>query len=373
MVPTRSPFPPPPEVRNLLGALWAFGFVVMLLGAAPALGVVVVARFALLCGLGAALSTALWVLVARARGGPPVVGVALLSLGALAALAVQVGADLLSAWLALNLFDAEVVRSQIVSSRPAAALTMRLIAETGVVLYIGLFGVFAIAAASLLSLAEARERDRQLAEAHAAADRAQLAALRLQLGPHFLFNTLNAIGALVATGRPAEAEAMIDRLSDVLRASLAPGPETLVPLRDELASTRAYLEIEAVRFRDRMTVAYACPPDLEGALTPGFLLQPLVENAVKYAVAPALRPVCIRVSARRDGEDLVLAVEDDGAGEAPAVAGGTGLGLRNVRDRLALLFGPRGRLDAGPVAGGFRVEARQPLAFAPERVREAVP
>ncbi|MBW8302343.1 MAG: hypothetical protein K0M78_00035 [Brevundimonas sp.] len=128
-----------------------------------------------------------------------------------------------------------------------------------------------------------------------------------------------------------------------------------------------------MRFRDRMTVEYDCPAELAGALTPGFLLQPLVENAVKYAVAPALRPVRIRVSARRDGEDLVLAVEDDGAGEAPPPPPRPGHRRRHLPARLALLFGPRGRLEAGPVAGGFRVEARQPLAFAPERVLEAVP
>lgn len=370
MVSTGSTFPPPPEVRNLAVALWAFGFVVMVLGAAPNIGLVVAARFALLSGLGVALSTALWILVARGRGERPGVAIALLCLGVLAALAAQVGMDLLSARLALDLFDTEVVRSLIVSSRPSTALTMRLIAETGVVLYIGLFGVFAIAAGALASVAEARERDRQVAEARAAADRAQLAALRLQLGPHFLFNTLNAIGALVTTGRPAEAEAMIDRLSDVLRASLAPGPESLVPLHEELAATRAYLEIEAVRFRDRMKVEYDCPPELASARTPGFMLQPLVENAVKYAVAPALRPVCIRVSARRDGDDLVLAVEDDGAGAPPGTAG-TGLGLRNVSERLGLLFGSRGRLEVGAVGGGFRAEARQPLAYGPDPLPEA--
>jgi hypothetical protein len=364
----QSAFPPPPEVRGLIGALWVFGFSVMVLGAAPALDVAVTARFALLALSGAALSVGLWILAARFRGRGAVLPVAVLCLGVLVALAVQVGADLVSASLASRLFDANVVQSLVVSSRPSAALIMRLIAETGVILYIGLFGVFAISASSLLSLIETRERDRLLVEARAAADRAQLAALRLQLSPHFLFNTLNAIGALVTTGRAVEAEAMIDRLSDVLRASLAPGMDSLVPLADELAVTRAYLDIEAVRFRDRMTVDYDCPPELDRALTPGFLLQPLVENAVKYAVAPALRPTRIRVSARREGDELVLAVEDDGPGEGRPSASGTGLGLRNVRERLGLLFGARGRLKAGPSGPGFRVEARQPLAFAPEPV-----
>ena len=91
---------------------------------------------------------------------------------------------------------------------------------------------------------------------------------------------------------------------------------------------------------------------------------------MKYAVAPALRPVCIRVSARRDGDDLVLAVEDDGAGAPPGTAG-TGLGLRNVSERLGLLFGSRGRLEVGAVGGGFRAEARQPLAYGPDPLPEA--
>lgn len=362
----RVPVPLPSEVRRLIVTLWTFGFLVMVLGALPAHGLAVTVRFALLALFGAGLSAGLWVLALRVRGLQAGRGVALLCLGVLIVLVIQIGVDLASAKLALQLFDAEVVRSQIVSSRPSAALTMRLIAETGIVLYIGLFGVFAISASALLSLIEARERDRLLVEARAAADRARLAALRLQLSPHFLFNTLNAVAALVVTGRAAEAEAMIDRLSDVLRHSLSSEADHPVPLEEELAVTRAYLEIEAVRFRDRMTVDYDCPPDLVRALTPAFLLQPLVENAVKYAVAPALRPVRIRVAARREGDELVLTIEDEGADEAARPAAGTGLGLRNVRERLALLYGPRGRLEAGPSGGGFRAEIRQPLTFAPD-------
>jgi signal transduction histidine kinase len=217
--------------------------------------------------------------------------------------------------------------------------------------------------------ARARERERLLAdartaasEANAAASAARLAALRYQLNPHFLFNTLNAISSLVVTRRSVEADAMLAKLSDFLRATLSADPEALIALEDELATLQSYLEIESVRFGDRLAVEFVCPPDLHDALVPSFVLQPLVENAIKYAVSPTSRTVTIRVEATSDGPDLVVTVDDDGDGARAAEArAGTGVGLRNIRQRLDALYGARGVLEAARCERGFLAVVRLPL------------
>ncbi len=209
-------------------------------------------------------------------------------------------------------------------------------------------------------LADARAR---AAEAEAAATAARLAALRYQLNPHFLFNTLNAVSSAVITGRSAEAEAMLERLAEFLRVTLAADPAGLTPLEDEFATLQAYLEIESVRFRDRLGVEFSCPPELRQALAPSFLLQPLIENAIKHGVSRTTRPVTVRLEAARDGDDLVILVEDDAeaAGEA---AHGAGVGLLNVRQRLEVLYGPRGVLQTTARERGFLALVRLPLQWA---------
>lgn len=227
-------------------------------------------------------------------------------------------------------------------------------------IYFWIYALYA-AAMKLLGAAEmARERDEQLARARAAADKAQLAALRYQLNPHFLFNTLNAISSLIVTNNNAEAEATMGRLSAFLRSSLAADPNGLIALEDELDTVDAYLAIEAVRFGARLKVTMTAPPDLLDAQVPGFLLQPLVENAMKYAVAPSVAPVALTLTCAQHGEDLVLVVDDDGQIVDDGI-GGTGVGLKNVRERLQLLYGARGRLEIGRTAEGFRAEVRLPL------------
>lgn len=218
----------------------------------------------------------------------------------------------------------------------------------------------------MIAVRVTRERERQLADARAQAlaaeaqaSAARLAALRYQLNPHFLFNTLNAVSSAVITGRNDEAESMLARLAEFLRLTLAADPEAMIPLEDELATLQAYLEIESVRFRDRLGVEFSCPNELRGALVPSFILQPLIENAIKHGVALTSRPVTIRLEASRDGEDLVVIVEDDG--EAVTQAAGMGVGLTNVRQRLEVLYGPRGVLQAAPRERGFLVLVRIPL------------
>ena len=208
------------------------------------------------------------------------------------------------------------------------------------------------------------ERDLQLAEARTLAQTAQLTALRLQLNPHFLFNTLNAISSLIVTGRNRDGEAMLAKLCVFLRTALVSDGRGEVTLGEELETLQTYLEIESVRFGDRLTVEFAAADELLELPVPSFILQPLVENAVKHGVAPTSRPVVLRVGARRDGQDLILSVSDNGGAARPA-GPGTGVGLDNTRRRLEVIYGPRGRLETLAHDGGFTALIRLPAPQAP--------
>lgn len=223
--------------------------------------------------------------------------------------------------------------------------------------------IFACAVALTLARIQADERERTLAAARAAAQEAQLAALRFQVNPHFLFNALNAVTSLVGAGRNPEAVAVVSRLSSFFRASLGVPPGASARLQDELDVVGSYLEIEAARFGERLAVEIDAPEELYSALIPHFLLQPLVENAVKHGVAGSKRRVAVRVAARAEGEVLILTVADDGAATGPAPVG-AGIGLPNVAARLEALFGQKGRLVTRPLNPGFEAEVRMPLAFA---------
>ncbi len=205
-----------------------------------------------------------------------------------------------------------------------------------------------------------RASERETARLRTAAQTAELRALRYQVNPHFLFNTLNSISSLVMSDRRGDAETMILNLSTFFRTSLAAEPTEDVPLADEVALQRLYLEIEAVRFPQRLRSAFDIAPEAERACVPGLLLQPLIENAIKHGVAPARRPVEVLVRARIEGAQLVIEVSDDGEGvQGPQ---GTCVGLRNVRDRLTVRFGDAASLEAGPRAeGGFTVTIRIPV------------
>jgi sulfur relay (sulfurtransferase) DsrF/TusC family protein len=171
------------------------------------------------------------------------------------------------------------------------------------------------------------QQERRIAEANMAAQQAQLAALRYQLNPHFLFNSLNSISALIVTGRNKDAEAMTNRLSGFLRSSLYADPTGLIPLDEELALTEEYLDIESVRFGERLVASVDCAPDACAALVPSFLVQPLVENAVKHGVARSSAPIEIEIGAAIvEGRLLItvancLAPADADAGEAQFNAG----------------------------------------------------
>jgi two-component system, LytTR family, sensor kinase len=166
---------------------------------------------------------------------------------------------------------------------------------------------------------------------------AQLQALRMELNPHFLFNTLNAIVALVRKGDNARADTMLVRLSGLLRVALA--REAMeVPLRRELELLDLYLDIERIRFAERLTVEFVVDPSASDALLPIMVLQPLVENSLRHGIALREGPGFVRVAAHRSGSAVVIDVIDSGSGGA-ATNGANGIGLTNVRQRLRALYG----------------------------------
>lgn len=195
-----------------------------------------------------------------------------------------------------------------------------------------------------------RWRDRAdtlaLAEAQARRDhlQAQLESVHARVQPHFLFNALNTVAALIDED-PELAISAVERLSALLRRSLDDAGQNLVPLDDELSLARDYVALERMRFEDRLDVRFDVDDAVLQEAVPRFCLQPLVENAVRHGMR-AGRPLHVQVSARREGTRLVLTVEDDGAGSSNNP--GTGSGRRDLRRRLQLHFGPDARLASGP-------------------------
>jgi two-component system LytT family sensor kinase len=220
---------------------------------------------------------------------------------------------------------------------------------------------------ALLTGEKARAAERREGTYRRAAKAAELRSLRYQVNPHFLFNTLNSLSALVLTGKTQAAEKVIQTLSTFYRRSLADDPTADVPLREEFALQRLYLDIEAIRFPRRLRARYELPDELEDVRVPGMILQPLVENSVKHAVAPSSGAVTITLAAREEYGRLVLTVSDDGQG---AGAGGSrdgyGIGLVNVRDRLAARFGDAATIVSGPVPGGYSTQLRMPILHQPD-------
>ncbi|MGN6590931.1 MAG: sensor histidine kinase [Sphingomicrobium sp.] len=216
--------------------------------------------------------------------------------------------------------------------------------------------------------AEALGAQRRLADAESAAQAAQVRALRYQVNPHFLFNTLNSLSSLVMTGRTDRAEAMLLALSTFFRTSLSLDPSADVSLAEEIDLQRLYLDIEMARFPDRLTVEIDVPADLEQARLPALLLQPLVENAIKYGVSKSRKAVVIRIEARRTEQHRMTVevsnhLKHRGKEELPAATHeGTGLGLTNVSQRLEARWGTRASCRYGPMSGGgYKVSLTMPV------------
>jgi two-component system, LytTR family, sensor kinase len=208
---------------------------------------------------------------------------------------------------------------------------------------------------------EAMNLKAQAAQLQAQLADARLSALRTQLNPHFLFNTLNAISALVERD-PRGVRRMIARLSELLRTSLDEADEPEVPLNRELAFIDRYLEVMQIRFQGRLHVRMHTDPEASAALVPNLILQPLVENAVKHGVSKMIGAGRIEIRARREGERVVLTVQDNGPGLVNGRAPSSeGVGLRNTRARLAQLYGAEQSLALRAAAdGGFIAEVSLP-------------
>ncbi len=202
----------------------------------------------------------------------------------------------------------------------------------------------------------------RVSEANAMAQEAQLAALRYQLNPHFLFNALNSISSLIITNRNYDAEEMTQRLCAFLRGSISLDANELIPLEDELSLTQEYLEVERVRFGERLNIALTCTDEAGSALVPGLLVQPLVENAVKHGVARSTRPIAVTIDARLDNGALIITVANDLPVSTTVIGSShsAGVGLANIRRRLAVLFGDHASFRTEEADGRFTATLRLP-------------
>jgi two-component system, LytTR family, sensor histidine kinase AlgZ len=236
--------------------------------------------------------------------------------------------------------------------QPAAHLD--LLFGVGILLYLLSAGLHYAALAAEAS----REASLQVAEAHSLARDAELHALRMQINPHFLFNSLHSIAAL-ATLDGLRARDMCIKLSDFLRSSLGLGKRDSIPLREELALARSYLEVEQVRFGARLQFSENIQDSCQDCDVPALLLQPLVENAVKHGIAGLVEGGAIRLSVERLGENVRVAVENGFDPDAPP-PNRLGMGLPHVRRRLELRYGGAASLEAAGTEGIYRVELRFP-------------
>jgi signal transduction histidine kinase len=239
----------------------------------------------------------------------------------------------------------------LLNSLVVSLLHRRLVLDAGPLLgpYLVLGVWIYVMVAGVSYAARATER---AARAEAIAARSQLAALRAQLDPHFLFNALHTVVQLIPR-EPKLAAQAAERLAGLLRTSIEEDRD-LVPLASEWSFVERYLDIERIRFGDRLRVHVEIPPAAQGALVPSFALQSLVENAVRHGAAPRVEPTDLTVTAAAIDGRLTLRVADSGAGATPAQVEGGGTGLRRLRERLDALYGSRGRLEVVTAPGaGF--------------------
>jgi sensor histidine kinase YesM len=210
----------------------------------------------------------------------------------------------------------------------------------------------------LLAIGASQQAERRALEFEIASREAELRALRAQIHPHFLFNSLNSINALIAA-RPEEARQLCVRLADFLRRSLTVGSRETIPLAEELDLAEQLLGIEKVRFGDRLSHAVVADDAARACVVPPLLLQPLVENAVTHGIAQMLEGGEIRIEAERRGPELRISIRNPRDPDAPSRKG-TGIGLQNVKRRLLALHGDAAEVRAVPDGEAFRVELRLP-------------
>ena len=333
--------------------LWCFAFVLVDVASAMqgrSLPTMMFASNIPMIALGVVMALAVASVFDRLGGRNAALKLAVLGCGVIVAGAVHTGLDFL--WLrtlAYTVFPAW--REWALNTDPSRVFTLYILYNWNYALTVAL--IWSARTSDVARLNEARA-----AAFEAAAHRAEAAALRLQLNPHFLFNTLNGIASLVVRRKSAQAEEMIGRLADFLRSSLAADPTALIPLRQELATVRAYLHIEDARFGERMRVSYDVEDAALDVPVPNFLLQPLIENAVKYGVARARRGADVEIAARRHGTMLHLSVSNSEFGVAPADAdrSGNGIGLSNTRQRLHSLYRDAASVRISASPGSYRCD-----------------
>jgi two-component system sensor histidine kinase AlgZ len=235
------------------------------------------------------------------------------------------------------------------------------LAQAATVFVIGML-LFLLAAAAhyvLIAVDEHREAERRTLEMQVLAREAELRALRAQIDPHFLFNSLNSISALTVSD-PQGARRMCLLLADFLRSSLVLGAKKEIPVSDELRLVESFLDIEKVRYGNRLSVVRNVDPNCNGCLVPPLLIQPLVENAIRHGIAPLVDGGTIRMDVQRDGTQLEIVLENPVDSGGTTAKDGAGVGLENVRSRLAKLFANEARMDVSHENTRFQVRLRFP-------------
>jgi sensor histidine kinase YesM len=261
--------------------------------------------------------------------------------------AVWVGLGWVWTWLLGYVFTTEALDARYTAQ-------MLILFISGVLLFL-----LAVAFNYLLITFEVSQRAESKAlELQVLAREAELRALRAQIDPHFLFNSLNSISALVMVD-PAAARRMCVLLADFLRGSLKLGSEQRIPLSEEIRLAECYLDIERVRLGSRLQIDREIDPRCEKCLVPPLIMQPLVENAITHGVAPALEGGTVTLQAERNGAGVKIVIENPFEPETVS-RNGTGVGLKNVKMRLASLYSGNARMDVNKDAGRFRVELQLP-------------
>lgn len=272
------------------------------------------------------------------------------------------------AWAVCSLLHA-LIRSRDYDAATASTSFARYVGMTSIAWMPSTFLLYVVTVGAALwmrALAHAQQRERERTAMSVELARAELNALRSQLHPHFLFNTLNTIAILIRERETEVSARLVTQLGDVLRHVLRGTRANVAPLADEIALVATYLEIEQVRFGDRLSVSWSVEDDTLAAEVPSLVLQPLVENALRHGIARRTTPGSMEIGARREEDELVLWVVDDGpstaASSVAAISHESGVGLRNTRERLARLYPRKSSLLLHPVAGGgTRAEVRQPF------------
>jgi len=278
--------------------------------------------------------------------------------------ALHLVACLLFAWTSAVYRISVLPVKDVMSNVPSSHLTLIWRFFVSYTMDLSIFVYWPIVGLAQIAIFRQRSREREVraVELQAQLAEAQLRALKMQVQPHFFFNTLHSISSLMHTDVHA-ADKMISRLSDLLRMSLESADTQECPLWQEMEFLDKYLQIEQIRFSDRLSISLAIDPDARDAAVPTMILQPLVENAVRHGVSKRTAGGIIRIRASRENGWLHLAVEDNGPGFSPAQeSAGGGLGLRNTRERLEKLYGAQQSFSVQKASeGGVEVRLRLPF------------